>query len=161
MFDDMSVSATMLDVDWDEQFENGDSEVFTPRKSNGTVATAGVDLVRFIDLNVPGRYTFSAGFYFGSAFNGSVGVMLQDQNPVLTTPYEMTHGRNSDGTTALNLTGYRMFSYSRVYPLYDPFGSGNQFPVQCYFQIGQNSGSSKTCNEAFLDIHFEPVIFPT
>lgn len=164
LFDDMTgVATTMQDVTWDEDWENGAPSVFTPRTAAGATATQGVDGVRFVDLNVPGRYTFTAGLYFSASFNGSVGIMLQDQNPVLSTPYIVVHGPHTydfGGAAALQLQGYYLFNYSRVYPLLDPFNSGDQLPVSTYFQVGQNSGSGKTISEGFLEIQYEPVVFP-
>jgi len=163
MFDDMSVNTTMIDVEWDEAWENGNTSAFQPRTSAAVVAVQGVDEVKFIDLLLPGRYTFCAGFKFSASFNGNVGIMLQDDDPVQTIPYLVVHGpRTYDfgGVAALQLDGYLLFNYSRVYPLLDPFASGVQLPSRCYFQVGQNSGSAKTISEAFLDIHYEPANIP-
>lgn len=158
--DDASIGLTMVDLNWDEDWENGNTDVFTPLTSGGADAVQGVDEVRYVDLNLPGRYTFCAGFNFGTTFDGSVGIMLQDDNNVLGTPYMTVHGPTTYGGSSLGNQGFLIATYSRVYPLLDPFASGGQFPTRTYWQIAQNSSAAKTLTEAFLDIHYEPVTLP-
>ena len=149
---------TQITVDWDGW--EWCSEVFIPLDQNlNPDPTPGVDQVRRVQLDIvtfPGRYTFMWGAHNTSNIAGSVEMSIHDGDPIWGRPESTVHGAQAVGANSLTVGFYQM-TMSRIYPLYDPFGSGLHTP-QISFTLAQNGGASENFSELVMEIHYESCV---
>lgn len=143
--------ASQVVVDWDE-WEVCREDIFAPLNTLLQPAQPG-EKVRRVELDLttfPGRYTFMWGAHNTSAIGGSVEMAIHDGDPIWGRPESTLHGTSTGGLSP----GFLQVTMSRIYPLYDPFGSGAHVP-QISFTLAQNGGASEDFSEFVMEIHYE------
>lgn len=153
------ITATSQNIDWD-RWENGDPNIFTPRKTTGGAdPIEGTDLVRSIRLLKPGRYTFTVGLHWQTGTGDIDGYALALNDDDATYGYPDQHFEGPVKT--YNSRGFGTSTFTRVYPLIDlgsnvvwpDFSTGNFVPA--YWTIAVIAAASRTIDLATLEIHYE------
>jgi hypothetical protein len=121
-----------------------DATIFEPGPGTPVFET---DNVQQVGLLKPGLYVISWGVNFTATVAGTVQMSIHDDDPIFGRPDTVIHGSQS----GFNTTGYLTQTMARYYLLSDPFDSGLWEP-HIQTDVAQASGSSKTVNEAWLEI---------
>ena len=131
-------------------WENCDEDVFDFTEVGGLLDT--------VSLLVPGHIIIYWGVQFADALAGSMGMFIQDDDPVFGPLQHMViHGETTDGVRTFQLAdSLYTQTLSKSYPTLDIFSSGSQFPMQFNFQAAQISGSAVNITFAILDIQYQP-----
>lgn len=142
-----SIGSVDAPLDWVNWEWSGVNSIFSPRKiGGGPDPVIGTDLMRSIRLVAEGWYTFTLGVHFTATVDGFK-LVLNDGDPIF--------GRSDDifggPTTVYNTTGYCVGTWTRFYPLFDPFASGAH-TVDVNFAVAVNAGGTRTIDEAYLDV---------
>lgn len=148
-----------ITVDFEEWQVSAPASVpvaFTPLDTALVAADPG-DVVRRVQLELEGRYTFLFGAVRGSAISGTLEIAMHDGDDTWGFPDCVYHG-DEDGGLGI---GFATLSLSRIYPIYDPFGGVNDIP-QISITLAQNGGSSEAFGPCTLEIHYEstPIYWP-
>lgn len=159
-----SLTGTSQQLDWDT-FQNGDATVFQPRNAADSAdAVSGVSDTRNIRLKKAGLYTFTVGIKENTA-DGGYKIAFNDNDPV----WGYSEDHLSGPTTTYNIVGFVTWTFSRAYPIWDPFSTPPSWPnfglsafVPANFTVAANhSGTARTITNAFLDVYYDPnVTFP-
>jgi hypothetical protein len=148
---DVTVGASQADIPFN-YWENGDATVFQPRTSVGGTPTLGTHAVQNVRLLAEGLYLIAWGVRFNDEFEGTVAQYVHDADPIFGYPEVTAHGAVELAAVAMS-GGFLVQSFSRHYPLLDPFDSGSHIP-ELSFDASQNSGVNETVTTAWLELNY-------
>lgn len=154
----VGAGTAQVTIDWDE-WEYCEEAIFVPLNAALNPASPGEKVRRVqLDLsNYPGRYTFMWGVTSTTDINGTVEMAIHDGDPIWGRPEYTRHGNQTGAGGAFGQLGFYQMTMSRIFPLYDPFGSGTHTP-QISFTLAQNSGASEIFDEGVMEIHYEACV---
>lgn len=161
---EVTVTGTSAPIDFD-WWENANDSIYLPGKPNGNPdPVMGTDLVRYVSLMQPGRYTFTFRVRIGGGSVNGVRMALNEspEDPTWGLSDDTFEGPNSN----YNLVGWHTTTISRIYPEVDIFATpAVHWPdfslgagVGSYWTVAVNIPSgSRTVRYAQLEIGYEPV----